>query len=84
MGKLSVLPNIGEKLEQQLNDIGIHTPEQLIKTGSKQAWLKIKEQDPSACIHRLYGLQAAIEGIRKSELSAEKKAELKNFYNLFK
>jgi predicted flap endonuclease-1-like 5' DNA nuclease len=29
MGKLSTLPNTGEKLEQQLNGIGIRTPEQL-------------------------------------------------------
>lgn len=84
MGKLSSLPNIGEKLEQQLNEVGIYTAEQLINTGSKQAWLKIKEIDASACIHRLYGLEGAIQGIRKSELAKDKKTELKNFYNEFK
>lgn len=84
MEKLSSLPNIGEKLEQQLNEVGIYTAEQLIYTGSKQAWLKIKEIDASACIHRLYGLEGAIQGIRKSELAQDKKMELKNFYNEFK
>jgi len=35
--------------------------------------------DDSACIHMLYGLEGAIEEIRKSELAADKNAELKEF-----
>jgi DNA transformation protein len=84
MGKLSNLPNIGKNTEQQLNDVGIYSAEQLIKKGSKQAWLKIKEIDPSACIHRLYGLEGAIRGIRKAELPDDVKTDLKEFYNTFK
>lgn len=84
MDKLSDLPNIGKDTEKQLNDVGIFSYEQLIKTGSKQAWLKIKEIDPSACIHRLYGLEGAIRGIRKSELPDDVKKDLKEFYNTFK
>lgn len=84
MGKLSKLPNIGEVVEKQLNDVGIETYEQLSKIGSKEAWLKIKSIDPSACIHRLYALEGAIEGIKKSQLSLEIKNDLKEFYNLNK
>lgn len=84
MDKLSALPNIGKDTEKQLNDVGIFSFEQLTKTGSKQAWLKIKEIDPSACIHRLYGLEGAIRGIRKSELPDDVKKDLKEFYNTFK
>ncbi|GAB6180504.1 TfoX/Sxy family protein [Desulfotomaculum defluvii] len=84
MGKLAKLPNIGEVVEQQLNEVGITTYEQLKEAGSKQAWLKIKAIDPSACIHRLYALEGAIQGIKKSQLLAETKAELKEFYNSFK
>jgi DNA transformation protein len=35
-------------------------------------------------MHRLLALEGAIQGIRKSELSAEKRAELKEFYNAAK
>lgn len=35
MSKLSDLPNIGKKLEEQLNEVGIETIEQLKEVGSK-------------------------------------------------
>lgn len=81
MGELSKLPNIGPKVEEQLQEVGITTYEQLKEMGSQQAWLKIKAIDDSACMHRLLALEGAIQGIRKSELSVEKRAELKEFYN---
>lgn len=84
MGELSKLPNIGEVVEKQLNEVGITTFEQLKTMGSKQAWLKIKAIDDSACIQRLQGLEGAIQGIRKTQLSSEVKADLKEFYNSFK
>ena len=84
MGELSKLPNIGPKVEEQLQEVGITTYEQLKEMGSQQAWLKIKAIDDSACMHRLLALEGAIQGIRKSDLSAEKRAELKEFYNAAK
>lgn len=84
MGELSKLPNIGPKVEEQLQEVGITTYEQLKEMGSQQAWLKIKAIDDSACMHRLLALEGAIQGIRKSELSVEKRAELKEFYNAAK
>jgi DNA transformation protein len=83
MGILSDLPNIGEVVEKQLNDVGITTYEQLKECGSKQAWLKIRAIDPSACIHRLYALEGAILGVKKNQLPIETKAELKKFFNAF-
>ena len=80
MGELSKLPNIGEFIENQLNEVGISTYEELKKVGAKEAWLRIKSIDDSACIHRLYALEGAINGIKKSQLSEEVKAELKEFY----
>lgn len=82
MGKLSKLPNIGTEVERQLNEVGITTAEELSQIGSREAWLRIKQIDDSACIHRLYALEGAIEGIKKAELSSEKKAELKEFYRI--
>ena len=84
MGELSKLPNIGKIVEEQLNEVGIKTVEQFLKIGSKQAWLKIKGIDDSACINRLYGLEGAIQGIRWHNLSEEIKGELKEFYNTIK
>jgi len=84
MSKLSELPNIGKEVEKQLNQVGIQTFEQLKEIGSKEAWLKIKKIDNSACINRLYAIEGAIENIKKTELSKDKKEELKEFYNIFK
>ncbi|AJA46940.1 TfoX domain-containing protein [Clostridium pasteurianum DSM 525 = ATCC 6013] len=84
MGELSKLPNIGNKVEAQLNEVGIETVEQLKKVGSKEAWLSIKAIDSSACINRLCALEGAIRGIRWHSLPSEVKDELKEFYNLVK
>lgn len=84
MSELSKLPNIAIKLESQLNKVGINTVQQLKEVGSKQAWLKIKAFDPSACYNRLCALEGAIQGIRWHNLSDETKEELKSFYYSFK
>lgn len=80
MGELSKLPNIGKVVEEQLNAVGVYTSDDLKNIGAKEAWLKIKAIDSSACIHRLLAFEGAIEGIKKSCLSDEKKKELKEFY----
>ena len=82
MGELSKLPNIGKVLEKQLNDVGINTRDDLINLGSKEAWLKIKEIDDSACLNRLMALEGAIQNIRWHNLSEEDKDNLRNFYIL--
>ena len=78
MGELSKLPNIGKVVEEQLNQVGIFTEEELHSVGAKQAWLKIQQIDESACIHRLLALEGAILGVKKTQLSDEKKADLRN------
>ena len=57
MGGLSKLPNIGKVVEEQLNSAGIFTYDELKATGAEKAWLKIQENDSSACIHRLLALE---------------------------
>lgn len=84
MGELSKLTNIGKEVEKQLNQVGIRTYEELKEIGSKQAWLKIKSIDDSACIHRLYALEGAIREVKKSELPINVKDELKEFYQIYK
>ena len=84
MGELSKLPNIGKEVEGQLNIINIFTYDELKSIGTEQAWLKIQEIDASACIHRLLALEGAIQGVKKTALPQERKAELKDFYNRHK
>jgi DNA transformation protein len=82
MSTLSNLPNVGRVLENNLIMIGIETPDQLRRIGAEEAFIRIRTQiDPNACLHMLYGIQGAIDGIPDKRLSPETKAELKNFYN---
>lgn len=84
MGELSKLPNIGKTVEDQLLQVGINTVEELKRIGAKDVWLKIQKIDSLACIHRLMALEGAIEGVKKTMLSEEVKADLKEFYQLQK
>ncbi|MEA4874772.1 TfoX/Sxy family protein [Anaerorhabdus sp.] len=84
MSELSKLPNIGKEIERQLIAVGISQPSELVKMGSKNAWLKIKAIDDSACINRLYALEGAILGMRWHDLPSDLKKDLKDFYNLNK
>ena len=84
MGELSKLPNIGKTVEGQLLQIGIRTVDESKEAGVKEAWLKIQEIDESACLHRLMALEGAIQGVKKTMLSDEVKADLKEFYQQHK
>lgn len=84
MGELAKLPNIGEVVEKQLNEIKVFTLKDLEVLGAENAWLNIQSIDESACIHRLYSLEGAIRGIKKKDLPADRKAELKEFYQWHK
>ena len=68
MSELSSLPNIGKILDEQLQEVGITSIQELKKIGAKQAWLLIKAQDSSACYNRLCALEGAIQGIRWHDL----------------
>lgn len=84
MGELTKLPNIAEKLEGQLNEVGISTFDELKQVGSREAWLRILARDPSACIMRLSALEGAIQGVRWHHLDERTKASLKEFYHQHK
>ncbi len=81
MEELSKLPNVGKVLEQNLRQVGIETPEQLRQAGSREAFMRIRTQiDPGACLHMLYGIQGAIEGIPDKFLDSATRQDLKTFY----
>lgn len=79
--ELTDLPNVGKVLAANLAAVGITTPAELQEVGAKDAFLRIRAQvDPGACLHMLYGIEGAVEGIPDSRLSEETKAELKAFF----
>ena len=79
MGKLNEITNIGKKLEEQLNNVGINDINQLKLSGSKKAWSMIKGIDESAWLNRLYALEGAIKNIRWHDLDDDTKRNLKEF-----
>ena len=80
MSELQKLPNIGKVTATLLYDAEINTPEKLVDLGSKEAFLRIRLLDPTACLHMLYGLEGAVQGIRDTDLPIETKQNLKAFY----
>jgi len=81
MGMLSDLPNVGKVLENNLLKAGIETPEQLRSVGAEETFIRIRIQaDPGACLHMLYGIQGAIDGVADKFLSAQTKEQLRAFY----
>jgi DNA transformation protein and related proteins len=84
MGRLSEMPNIGKTMEKRLTAIGINDIETLIKTGSKEAFIKLLLFEGDTCFSSLCGLEGAIQGIRWHYLNSESKADLKKFFNSYK
>ncbi|MBA0016662.1 TfoX/Sxy family protein [Lactococcus laudensis] len=81
MSALSDLPNVGKVLEDNLRKINIETPEQLRQIGAEEAFFRIRMTvDSGACLHMLYGIQGAIEGIPDKFLSDQIKERLRLFY----
>jgi DNA transformation protein len=78
---LQELPNVGRVLAAALEAVDIRTPEQLRETGAEEAFMRIRTAvDPGACLHMLYGIQGAIEGVPDTQLSEETKGRLRRFY----
>ncbi|MBD5482100.1 MAG: TfoX/Sxy family protein [Lachnospiraceae bacterium] len=79
MSELTSLRNIGKEMEKKLTSVGIDSAEKLIESGSKQAFIKLKEAYPSVCLVHLYTLEGAITDVEFNSLSEDKKKELKEF-----
>lgn len=71
---------LGKTMEKKLHAVGIHSAEELIKLGSKQAVFRLKERYPGTCVVILYHLEAAIRGVGIKELDDGRKAELKAYF----
>lgn len=76
------IPNIGKDTASKLMQVGIATHEELKSVGTEQAFLRLQTLDPGACIHLLYGLDGAVQGISSKQLSPDRKRELREFHRM--
>ncbi len=77
-------PNIGKDTATKLMEVGITSYAELKEAGTEQAFLRLQTLDPGACIHLLFGLEGAVEGIPYTQLSPQKKQELREFHRMSK
>jgi len=81
MKDLTKLPNIGPVLAQKLNDIDVHSYDDLAEIGSVEALIRIGQTDPTAFANMLYALEGAILGVRWHSLPKEHREKIKEqFY----
>ncbi|MDE5590472.1 MAG: TfoX/Sxy family protein [Acetatifactor sp.] len=72
---------LGKTMEKKLHSVGIHSAEELVNIGSKEAVFRLKAQYPNTCIVILYHLEAAIRGVEIKQLDDACKSELKAYFN---
>lgn len=76
---ITQLPNIGNRLAKELNDIGITNHDQLMDLGSVETALKLTPIH-EVCINKLYALEGAVQKIRWHSLPSESKQRIKEQY----
>lgn len=84
MAELTSMMNIGKEMAKKLASVGIDSSQKLTLSGSKQAFLKLKERYPNVCLVHLYALEGAVQNVEFNSLSEEKKKELKEFSDFLK
>lgn len=84
MAELTSMMNIGREMSRKLASVGIYTAEELIFTGAKEAFARLKKAYPNVCLVHLYVLEGAITNTEYNALSAGKKKELRYFSDSLK
>jgi DNA transformation protein len=84
MSDLTSLKNIGKEMERKLKSIGINSPDELKKIGSKDAFFRLKLRYPEICLVHLYTLQGAVDDMEYNQLPEEMKKDLKKFTDQWK
>lgn len=72
---------LGKTMEKKLHSVGIHSAEELVDIGSKEAVFRLKAQYPNTCVVILYHLEAAIRGVKIKQLDDACKSELKAHFS---
>jgi len=77
MTSLKTLKNVGPKTIGWMQDVGIHTVEDLEALGAAAAYIRLKNAFPhKVSLNALWGLQGALLGIRWNQLPETMKADL--------
>lgn len=84
MDGLTTMMNIGKEMANKLESVGIGSPEELVRLGSEQAFLKLKEAYPQVCLVHLYALEGAVCNTEFNSLPESRKKELKEFSDFLK
>lgn len=84
MAELTSMMNIGKEMAKKLDSVGIDSAEKLVRSGSEQAFLKLKERYPNVCLVHLYALEGAVCNVEFNSLSENRKKELKEFSDFLK
>lgn len=84
MSELTSMMNIGTELSGKLTAVGIDSAEKLAETGSKAAFLKLRETYPNVCLVHLYALEGAVMGREYNMLDEDTKRELREFSDFLK
>lgn len=79
--ELTKLPNIGPELSRLLHEVEIRDSEELKEIGAEMALLRMKARGMDVCFHKLTALEGAVQGVRKTQLAPERKAELREFFD---
>lgn len=75
---LTSRPNIGPAVAQRLNAVGIRTVSELAQVGPVEAFRRMRAQPgpPPTLRHHLYGLDAALRGLRVQDLPRARRTRL--------
>lgn len=65
MRELAKLPNIGQAITRQLEQVGVDSVQAIRQLSAREAWLQIQAMDDSACIHHLITLEDVINEVKK-------------------
>ncbi len=84
MAELTSMMNIGREMAKKLDAVGIGSPEELIRSGAEQAFLKLKVRYPNVCLVHLYALEGAVRNVEFNSLPEDRKKELKEFSDFLK
>ncbi len=78
MTRIRDLFNLGPVMEGRLAEIGVTTAEQLVQLGVVEAYQRLKAAFGAAVtLNALYLMDAAIQGLDTTDLSEERKRELR-------
>ena len=81
MTDLTTLPNIGDKLADELQKVGITNAEQLVELGSVEAAVRITRGRPHPGYNMLYALEGAIRAVRWHSIHKEDRARVRAEYD---